>query len=239
MDLMPLYQATAKGELNDALAASPDLVREEVAEQAHADFIEANQAGRPDIAYVAATTAAFIRLNLGQREQALSDRLDAAQALFMLADDQPAYDAARGEALQVGALALEVRGVGLILRSWVLAADCAWFACEGDAPDEGRLIQALRDCADALDWAGRLPDAAEQQGWLERLASLVAAVAGEGMSRVWSQDWLLEADALLRRLAAGAENLPIALAYDSTGGPAKAAEVSALLSELETRYGAL
>ena len=52
-------------------------------------------------------------------------RLDAAQALFMLSEDPPAYDAARGEALQVGALALEIGDVGLILRSWVLATFAA------------------------------------------------------------------------------------------------------------------
>ena len=238
MDLMPLYQATAKGELDEALAAQPDLIRDEVADQAHADFIGANEAGRTDIAYVAATTAAFIQLNLGQRDRALSDRLDAAQALFMLSEDPPAYDAARGEALQVGALALEIGDVGLILRSWVLASDCAWFACETSDNDEARLIQSLRDCADSLDWAGRLPDAGAQQGWLERLASLVAAVAGAGMGKVWSQEWLLEADALLRRLAAGSDHLPIDLGFDTTGGPTKTAEFSAMLSELESRYGA-
>ena len=241
MDLMPLYQATAKGELQQALDAAPDLVQKQTAEQAHADFVEASQAGRPDIAYVAATTAAFIHLRLGQREQALSDRFDAAQALFLVAEDLSAYDAARMEALQVGALALEIGAFALAFRSWVLVADCSWFALEAAEPDnpQGRLVQTLRDCADALEWAGRLPDLGEQSLWLERLASLVGVVADEGMSQVWSEDWSLEVDALLRRLAAGSEYLPVDLLFESTGGPAKVAQVAAMLSELESRYGAL
>lgn len=237
MDLMPLYQATAKGELQQALDAAPDLVNPEAAEQAHSDFLGASEAGRPDIAYLIATTSAFIRLRLGQREQALSDRFDAAQALFLLADDAAANDAAREEALQVGALALEVQDSRLVFRAWVLAADSAWFACEAADLDKTRLLQALRDCADALDWAGRLPGPEEQQSWLERLASLVGVVAGEGMSRVWLEDQLLEADTLLRRVAAGAESLPVDLAFESSGGADKAAQIAALLAELEARYG--
>ncbi len=241
MDLMPLYKAVAGGELQQALDADPDLVQEATAEQAHADFIGANQAGRPDIAYLAATTAAFIHLHLGQRDRALSDRFDAAQALFLLADETRAYDAARMEALQVGAMALEIQAYPLIFRCWVLAADCGWFALDSTEPDnpQGRLVQTLRDCADSLGWAARLPELEEQSGWLERLASLVGVAAGEGMNQVWSEDWLLEVDALLRRLAADSEVLPVDLVFESSGGPAKAAQVAAMLSELESRYGAL
>ena len=241
MDLMPLYQAVAGGELQQAIDADPDIVQEATAEQAHADFLGANQAGRPDIAYLAATTAAFIHLRLGQRERALADRFNATQALFLLADDAAAYDAARAEVLQVGAMALEIQEHTLVFRSWVLAADCGWFALDSPEADnpQGRLVQTLRDCADALDWAGRLPDLTEQAGWLERLASLTGVAAGEGMSQVWSEDWLLEVDALLRRLAAGGEVLPVDLVFESSGGPAKAAQVAAMLSELESRYGAL
>ena len=239
MDLMPLYQATAKGELLEALDADPDFVSVEAAEQAHADFVRAGQEGRPDIGYVAATTAAFIRMRLGQREAALSDRFDAAQALFLLADEPTAYDAARGEAMQVGALALEVQAFPLVFRCWVLAADCSWFGCDAAGIDRDRLVRALRDCSDALDWAGRLPDLGDQQRWLERLASLLGAVAGEGMSQVWPEDLVLETDSLLRRLSAGSDQLPVGLAFESTGGAAKAAQVAALLAELESRYGAL
>lgn len=238
MDLMPLYKATAEGNLQQALDAEPDLIQEAAAAQAHDDFLGANEAGRPDIAYLAAMTAAFIRLRLGQRDRALADRLDAAQSLFMIAEEPGAYDGAREEVLQVGAFALELGSAALPFRCWVLAADCSWFACESAEPDPARLIQALRDSVDALDWAGRLDDAEAQQAWLERLASLTGAVAGEGMSRVWPEEHMMVADALLRRLAAASENLPIDLAFESSGGAGKAAQVAALLSELESRYGA-
>lgn len=96
----------------------------------------------------------------------------------------------------------------------------------------------MRDCADALDWAARLPDVGEQAAWLERLASLVSVVAGEAMSQVWSQRGL-EADAILRRMAAGTEVLPVDMAFESTGGVPKTAQVASLLSDLESRYGDL
>lgn len=238
MNLLPLYKATAQGELSQALDAQPDLVQAETAEQARTDFQEANEAGRPDIAYLAAMTAAFIHLRLGLREPALTDRFNAAQALFMIAEEPPAYDEARAEALQVGALALEFGTAGLPFRCWVLAADCAWFACEAAGSDKVRLIQAIRDCADALLWAGRLTDAPEQDGWLERLASLTGAVAAQAMATVWPDEQLLETNTLLRRLARDSENLPVELAFESTGGADKAAQVSAMLADLESRYGA-
>lgn len=238
MDLIPLYQATADGELKQALDAQPELVSEEAAEQAHADFIGASEAGRADIAYLAATTGAIIRLQLGQREEALSERFGAAQALFLLAEDVPAYDNARAEAQEIGAHAVEIGALGLVFRCWVQVADCSWFAFDADPDDpRPRLMQSMRDCADALDWAGRLPDLEEQDNWLERLASLVSVVSGEAMSRVWSED-LLEADAVMRRLARGTEALPVDMAFESTGGVAKTAQVASLLSELESRYGA-
>lgn len=238
MDLMPLYKATAEGTLQEALDAEPDLVQEAAAEQAHEDFAGASEAGRPDIAYLAAMTAAIIRLRLGQREQALSDRFDATQALFMIAEERPAYDTARTEALQVGALTLEFGTVGLPFRCWVLAADCSWFAWEAAEPDKARLLQAMRDCADALQWAGRLTDAQGQLVWLERLASLTGVVAGQAMGTVWPDEQLLEADTLLRRLATGSDNLPVDLAFESVGGADKAAQVAAMLADLESRYGA-
>lgn len=239
MDLMPLYKATSEGILSQSLDAQPELVAEEVAVQAHEDFLQASQAGRPDIAYLAATTGAFIRLRLGQREQALSERFNAAQALFLLAEDVPTYESVRAEAQDIGAHAVEIGAFGLVFRCWVQIADCSWFAFDADSDDPPqRLTQAMRDCADALDWAARLPDVGEQAAWLERLASLVSVVAGEAMSQVWSQRGL-EADAILRRMAAGTEVLPVDMAFESTGGVPKTAQVASLLSDLESRYGDL
>lgn len=239
MDLSPLYQATADGDLQSALDAHPELVVDEAAAQAHADFIQASEVGRPDIAYLAAMTGALIRVRLNQREQALSDRFDAAQALFLLAEDVSAYDAAREEARLVGAYAVDMRLFPLVFRCWVQIADCSWFAFDADDNDPGeRLLQAMKDCADAMDWARRLPDPSGQALWLERLASLVSVVGGEAMSTAWPED-LLEVDAVMRRLAEGAEALPVDMAFESTGGVGKTAQVAAQLSELESRYGDL
>lgn len=243
LDLLPLYQAVADGSFAEHIDAHPELLQADAAEAARDDVRSALAAGRADIARVAATARALILLRLGDRAGALHSRLEADQALFLLADDLETYDQARQDALLVGGLALETESRSLPFRSWVLAADCAWFAADLAAQSqlpsaEERHLVALRDTCDALEAAGPLAEDPDERRWLERLASLVCAVANASMARVWPDDQALPVDALLRRLARAGASIPVDLLFDDAGGPGKAAQVAADLAELDARYGA-
>ena len=243
IDLTPLYTAVAEGTVADYLQAHPEMVDDTVAEAARADVRGASGAGRPDIMFVAATAAAFIFLRLGKQELALTSRLDAAQARFGIAETLDAYDVTRTDTLSTGAMGMEIGSAGLVFRSWVLAADCSWFASEVASDDvdpsaADRLIQALRDVADALESAGTIAGDPAQGNWLQRLASLLAVTAVAAMERYWPPERTLEVEALLRRLARGSENLPIELDFEGVGGAEKAAMVAAALAKLDERYSA-
>lgn len=244
VNLKDLYASVADGTLGDYLDAHPELIDTAVAETARGDVLAATEAGRTDVVYVAATSAAFIYLRLGQRVEALTNQLDAMQALFMVAEDAEAYQRTRLAALTVGGQALEISAAAIAFRAQVLAADCAWFAAElvdrfGPEREEaeGRLLLALSDVADAAELSGPLADDPGQAGWIVRLASLLSAVAEAGMEQPWATERALPARTALRGLARAAEQLPLELSFDGAGGTEKSAQVASILAELDARHG--
>ncbi len=236
MDLTPLYRATADGRPREYLQAHPDLLTTEAAQACRADFEAAAGAGRADVAWVAAMAASFILLAIGDGHASLDSRLDAVQVMFMVADDAAAYDAAREDALGIAALAAPVGASVVAFRSLVVAADCAFFAVQL-TPDDALILRALDDVGTAAAAAAGLTDDPDQGGWMARLASLIGAVVSEATERVWTGGTDDHVDVALRRVAAGAQNLPLEMSFDGIGGDAKAAQVASALAELDARYG--
>lgn len=236
-DQRALYQAVADGTLADLLAAQPGYVSDEVADQCGADFEDAAAAGAYGPAWAVATARAFVLLHLGHRAKSLSARLDAEQARFMAADQPQEYAAARSAALGIGAHALELptdEAAPVLLKAWVLAADCSWFAAGDEQTGTPALLQAVGDTTDALTQAGRTSPEQVRPMWVLRLASLTAAVARHaGILPIWPDQLQLPARAALRRLAAASEHLPLELPFPGPDGPQRAAEVAAALAELE------
>lgn len=247
MDLTPMYISLSKGQPRAFFDAHPEYMRQDVAEAARQDAMQAASQGRTDIMFLAASAAAMIYLNLGDRPRALINRLDALQALFMISEDEASYDDVRNQALELHELARGISFQRVIFRSLVLAADCSWFTTEaanagrpGDAQGS-RLVRTLDDVLMALRAAGPAADEPDDRIWLERLASILAVSAEAAMSEGWSN---LQSDAdgrrgqldhLLRQLAIAADVLPVDLRFEAEG-PGKAAAVAVVLEELESKY---
>lgn len=237
MDLEPLYRAVADGRLTEHLDAHPELVTPEVVAACREDVPGAARAGRPDISWVAAMAAAYLQLRLGDPLGSITSRLDAVQARFMMTDDVDGYAATREESLQVGDLGEQVGSATHVFRARVLAADCSYFAAE-QSDDAGLLLRALDDVGSAAETANGLTDDPQQAVWMARLASLLAATVNEAWGRARPRAEKEGVDAAMRRIAAGAENLPLEMDFEGRGGEATAAQVASVLAELESRYGA-
>ncbi|MGY4771795.1 hypothetical protein ACXC9Q_33240 [Kribbella sp. CWNU-51] len=239
MDLTPMYKALSKASGQSFFDANPEMVRSDVAETARADAIQAAQQGRPDIAFLASSAASIIYLSLGDRDGSLRNRLDALQALFMIATSVPDYDSVRQQALELDGVAREISSTHTSFRSLVLAADCSWFSADAapaDQPAEARdrqLTRALGDLLVALRAAEPLVDDPDERGWVERLASILAITADAAMANRWSQDED-ELDVVLRQVAGAADVLPLDLAFRDESG--KASAVAVVLEQLESRY---
>jgi hypothetical protein len=247
VDLTPMYMSLSKGQSRAFFDAHPEYMRQEVAEAARQDAIQAAHQGHADITFLAASAAATIYLNLGDRTHALINRLDALQALFMLSEDEAAYDDVRKQALELHELAREISSQHVTFRSLVLAADCSWFTTEAATagqpgnPLEPRTVRTLEDVLMALRAAGPVVDDPDDRIWIERLASILAVSAEAAMSETWNNvrsdaDRLeQQLDRLLRQVAVAADVLPVDLRFEGEG-PGKTAAVAVVLEELESKY---
>jgi hypothetical protein len=238
MDLMPMYEALSQGQ-RDFFQSHPQYLRPEVAEAAREDFKRAANQGQAGLAYHAAMAAATIYLRLGDRPNALLNRFDTLQMLFMGANDPDEYDDVRQQILEVHEMARGIDDERIAFRSLVLAADTAWFAAQAAAGGtleglEPRLVGTLQDVLAALGGVEAAAQQPDERVWVERLASLLAAAVDAAMSTYWrtAQD---DIDGLLPQLAAAADALPIDLTFEQEG-PQKQASVAAVLEDLERRY---
>lgn len=243
MDLTPLYESYSRGQAQAFFEAHPEYVRKDVAETARQDMRQAAQQGRADIMFLAASAAANIYLKLGDRGQALTNRLDALQALFMLSEAAAEYDNVRKQALELHEMARGISSRHVMFDSLVLAADCSWFSTDAAAAGQDeraltdRLERTLDDLLTALRAAGPLADDPAARVWVERLASILAISADAAMSESasYQQPDLDRLLGQLRQLAVAADVLPVDMKFEGEG-PGKAAQVAVVLAQLESDF---
>lgn len=243
MDLTPIYEFFSRGQSQAFFEAHPEYVRKDVAEAARQDMRQAAHQGRADIMFLAASAAAKIYLELGDRGQALINRLDALQALFMLCEAAAEYDNVREQALEVHEIARGISSGHVMFDSLVLAADCSWFSTEAAAASQDeraltdRLERTLDDLLTALRAAGPFADDPAARVWVERLASILAVSADAAMSESGSyqQPDLDRLLGQLRQLAVAADVLPVDMKFEGEG-PGKAAQVAVVLEQLESDF---
>lgn len=245
MNLTPMYEALAKGQSRAFFSAHPEYVRKDVAEAAREDVRRAAHEGRADIMFLAASAAASIYLDLGDRPQSLINRLDALQALFMISEAETEYDTVREQALELHQMAREISSRQIVLGSLVLAADCSWFSTgaansrQDTQAQADRLERTLDDVLAALYAAGPVAGDPGARVWVERLASILAISANAAMDAVgsWSsgQPDTDRLEGQLRQLAAAADVLPVDMKFEGEG-PGKAADVAVVLEQLESEF---
>ena len=128
-------QATSEGILSQSLDAQPELVAEEVAAN-HEDFLQASQAGRPDIAYLAATTGRLHPLAAPDNASRPCPRGSMPPKRCSCSQRMSPPTSPSAQRLQdIGAHAVEIGAFGLVFRCWVQIADCSWFAFDADSDD--------------------------------------------------------------------------------------------------------
>jgi hypothetical protein len=147
-----LYGAFEEGP--DALGQAlvqfrPDLTPE-LAEQASRQYCAAMRRQDPGQAIAASTIASRIFNFLGRREEAFNALVDNFSVFYMLAQTEKAYADINTALRQVLSSDRYGNGSSLTaLRAWVLAADCAFFACEA-ATDETSKQYWLQTALDSL-----------------------------------------------------------------------------------------
>jgi hypothetical protein len=246
MDLTPVYEALSKGPAEAFFNAHREYVRKEVAEAAREDMRQAARQGRADIMYLAATTAAWIYLQLGDRPEFLTNRLDALQALFMISDTETEYDSVREQALELHKMARSISAQQMMFDCLVLAADCSWFSAEAAKTRQDtkgsadRLERTLDDVLAALRAAGPVARDRSAPVWVERLASILAVSANAAMSAVggwnYQQTDTGRLEGQLRQLAAAADVLPVDMRFEGHEA-GKASNVAVVLERLESEFG--
>ena len=121
-------------------------------------------------------------------------------------------------------------------KAATIAADCSFWAAQASSGREAEdlVLQTLRDVIAASELAD-----ANAGGDFERYVSLLAAAAGEAMSRVvWLDGREAEANDLLRRLAAASDRtIPVDFTYRQTGDAEKTANTASVLTSLADGYG--
>ncbi len=236
MTLQELVEATAQGRLDDLLSQPGKELTPELASAARELFKQAYGAGNADLAQAAVMTASLAWLRLGDREQAVINFVDWQQMEYMRADAPDAYAEAREGLLRARAMADDVGARDQAFKAATIAADCSFWAAQASSGREAEdlVLQTLRDVIAASELAD-----ANAGGDFERYVSLLAAAAGEAMSRVvWLDGREAEANDLLRRLAAASDRtIPVDFTYRQTGDAEKTANTASVLTSLADGYG--
>jgi hypothetical protein len=235
MMLQELVEAASEGRLAEALESRSAEITPELAAESRALFKQSLGAGNLDLAQFAAYVAAQAWLVLGDRKQAIVNRVDFNQVEYLRAETPESYAAARDGLLEARGFAEEIGARDEAFKAATIAADCSYWAAQASAPEHDELLlQAVADIVAASEVAD-----AGARSELERFVSLLAAAASDAMSTVWLDDREARAEQLLRQLAAVADRaVPVDFAYEQAGDAQKTAETTQVLVSLADAYGA-
>jgi hypothetical protein len=233
--LEALLLATQSGRADRFLARNPDLVSADVADGLVGDFQDAVAFGDLGSAMLAAAAAGEVYRALGMPTQAHDLEFEQLRVQRGASGTEEELLAVREQALSLAAAARGVADDGLVLRCWLLAADCAHRTSRMAAAIERSqgVVVALRDLCDVAEWLAELAPEQRDPQVLKELMVLVASVCPYALDTVWDDADQLPVRALLRRLARAAERtIPRGLSSEIYADPALAKELDARVLRL-------
>jgi hypothetical protein len=236
MTLQELVQAASEGQLEEVLEKRSGEITPELASEARALFKESLGAGNLPLAQLAAYIAARAWLAVGDRKQAIVNRIDVNQVEYLQAETPESYSSAREGLLQARAFAEEIGARDEAFKAATIAADCSYWAAQASAAaaHDDLLLQALADIVAASEVADAAPGVE-----FERFVSLLTAAVSDAMGTVWLDDREARAEDLLRQVAAVADrSVPADFAYQEAGDAQKTAETTQVIVALADAYGA-
>jgi len=216
--------------LDQALNQLREELTFELADKASQNSVKAIQEGDANKALALSTISSRVFNLLGRREEAFTALTNFFNILFMLAQTEKAYADIYLPLTEI--LASNPYGQGepsTGLRAWVLAADCAFFACEA-AADDARKKHWLEAALTSLMEAARFLNASDAAAFHPQYASIAVAV----YRRCLSKDWLGEpwAAANLAKVTRALDQaVPGKLSYTEPGKDENIHEGRAVMSE--------
>lgn len=227
-------QEVAKGpdELNAWLVRHPEALEPNFVEQSSNYALEAMQHGALHNALAASMLSTTIHMHQGDRKKAIRSKVQEVEVLYMLADNEDAYQFAFELASTAADHAAEVNSPDVVFWALSLAADSAYWASTTVAnPGRKRWLGAT---VDTLLRIGAVPAVDDAPGPWSRFVSCLVAT----YQTITQENWGAEQDAVdanLRNLAALAERLvPLNFSFDD---PKKTEHVAYHLSALSANYG--
>lgn len=234
-ELLKAFSLSGDGAALQLLQRRKSDLTVDVADELRARFKQAVGARDGDAAFATSMLASVVYLEVGKKHEALKSLLDNVQLRFMAANDAGAYEKVRMAALDCMSKAQQIDAGDIAFPAALTAADCSYFASGacGLSSNNGR--QWLRRCLDDLEKAALLASGGAGNGWLTKLASLMAQATVDAQSVPWFDDQAA-IEAQLRRLAAAAEqNIPPAFYFPDD--PTKTKNIGRALANLSYRYG--
>lgn len=206
----------------------------ELADEAHAVFMQASQAGQIGFAAAATVTASNLYLRLGNHYQGLRHFILFQQVRYMAASSADLYQDVRQHAAGLIKNAEEIGALDLAFETATLAANCSFFTADlQDTPGgkEAWLRQTLAD----LITASRYGPQAGRDG-LEQFVSLLGGFAESFTTLVPTPDAALEQE--LRLLTQAVEGfVPVDFQFRIAGDARKSAANARWLAVLSRRFG--